>query len=223
MKITSMKYAMAAVAALAATACANADVISPAQVLYTYDTGPAAASWTGVAWSAGPVGWAGGGALQATSTTSSWQNWNVTQNYAWQDGSQADMQALAAAGNAYLSFDILVDGTSFAPGVSDWYNVSVASNSDGGGWTQFNNILGAGPWHDSSDNTLYDVHVVESFAQLGWTSGATWFQLNFAANSGASPINYYIDNLNAYTVPEPTTLSLVGLGVVGLLISRRRK
>jgi len=207
---------------LGLVACANADIVSPTQVLYTFDSGPAPASWTGVAWSSGPVGWAGGGALQATSTTSGWQNWNVTQNYAWQDNSQQTLQAMAVAGNARLSFDILVDGSSFTPGVSDWYNVSFAANSNAGGWTQFDNILGAGPWHDSADNSLYVTHIDMSFAQLGWTSTATWFQLNFAGNSGASPVDYYIDNLDAYVVPEPASLALAGLGVAGLLIFRRR-
>ena len=224
MKNYSIKYILAAAAALAATACAKADIISPSQVLYTFDTGPAAASWTSVAWSAGPVGWAGGGALQSTAATSGWQNWTVTQNYTWQDGSQADMQALAATGNAHLSFDIIVDGTSFTPSsTADWYNISFAANSDGGGWTQHSGNIVDG-YHNASDSALHSFHLDYSFAQLGWTASAptSWYQLNFGGNSGADVFNYYIDNLDAYIVPEPTTLTLLGLGAAALLMFRRK-
>jgi hypothetical protein len=217
-----LQIILSTIAVMGLATCAKADIVSPTQVLYTFDSGPAAASWTGVAWSSGPAGWAGGGALQGTSATSGWQNWNVVQNYAWQDNSQQTLQAMAAGGGARLSFDILVDGSSFAPGVSDWYNVSFAANSNGGGWTQFDNVLGAGPWHDMADNAVYQTHIDMSFTQLGWTPAATYFQLDFSANSGASPVNYYIDNLNAYVVPEPTMLALAGMGIAGLLIFRRR-
>ncbi len=188
----------------------------------TFDTSPLSSEWSGAAaWSAGPVGWAGGGALQTTHTTAGWQGWATTINFDWGSGHQPDMINIANAGNGRLAFDILVDSSSFAPGVSDWYQVSMAANS-GGGWTQLNNL--AEGWHDMNDNNLYVTHVDKSFADLNWGPGTGWFQLNFAANSGASPLRYYLDNVQVYSVvPEPSTLTLAGLGSAALLLVRRRR
>jgi hypothetical protein len=203
-------------AALTVSGSANADFN------LTFDSGPLSSEWSGAAmWTAGPVGWAGGGALQTTYTTAGWQNWTPTINFDWASGHQPDMQAMAAGGSSRVALDLLVDGSTFAPGVSDWYNVSLAANS-ANGWKQFDNVLGAGPWHNAGDNALYVTHIDKSFTDLGWTAGASWFQLNFAANSGASPLHFYVDNLNVYTVPEPGTLVLAGLGALALLRLRRK-
>lgn len=199
-------------------------ISAQADFTMTFDSGPLSTEWSGAAvWSAGPAGWAGGGSLQTTYAASGWTGWSPTVNFDWASGHQPDMQAIAASGNGHLSFDIMVDGSSFTPGVSDWYNASMAGNSDGGGWTQIDNIMGAGPWHNAGDNALYVTHVDETFAQMGWTTASTWFQINFAGNSGASPLHYYIDNLAVTTVPEPSTLALAGLGALGgLMLFRRR-
>jgi len=223
MKTSSFKILFSLAAAIGVSASANADL------LYTFDSA-IPGGWGGTyAWSAGPAGWAGAGSLKSINTTGGWQDWHQTYNAPWSDGAlspQPTLTAMAAAGNAALSFDIVVDGTSFAPGVSDWYNLTFAANSDSGAWTQFENILGASaPWHDSGDSAMHVTHLNYTFAQLGWSkplTSATWFQLNFAANSGASPIDYYIDNVNFYTVPEPTTLTLLGLGAAALLMFRRK-
>ncbi|MGC3956740.1 MAG: PEP-CTERM sorting domain-containing protein [Verrucomicrobiota bacterium] len=189
----------------------------------TFDSGPLSSEWSGAAaWSAGPGGWAGGGALQTTHTTAGWQGWTPTVNFDWGSGHQPDMINLATAGNGRLAFDILVDGSTFALGVSDWYQVSMAANS-GGGWTQLDGLVNG--WHDQNDNNLYVTHVDKSFAELNWVPGTGWFQLNFAANSGASPVRYYLDNVQVYsvTVPEPASFALAGLSSVALLLARRRR
>lgn len=204
-------------------------VSANAQLSYTFDSD--AQGFQNFAWSAtGPAGWSGGSAIQAPAAVGGWTlggSFNFMNEFSWASGAQPAMQALSASGNGRLSFDLLVDGSSFTPGVANWYNVSIAANSAGAnGWTQIEKISGDA-WHNADDNALYSTHVDYSFAQLGWQNAedATgWFQLYFGANSASDfPVKFYIDNVNVYAVPEPSTLVLAGLGMAALLGRRRRQ
>jgi hypothetical protein len=59
------------------------------------------------------------------------------------------------------------------------------------------------------------------------TSAPGYFQLVVVANSGGSLTGgyqqWYLDNIQVSTVPEPTSFALAGLGAAALLIFRRRK
>jgi hypothetical protein len=215
MKTNSIKSLLAAVAALAVSTSAYADFN------ITFDSRPLSSEWSGPAtWSAGPTGWAGApGSMQSTPTAGGWQL-GTTINFDWASGHQPDMQTIAAGGNGHVSFDFLVDGTSFNAN-AQWYQFNIAGNSDGGGWKQ---LALLGPSQNAGESDLRVTHFDFTFAQLGWTPTATWFQLNFGANSdNGNPIQYYIDNLQVSTVPEPSTFALAGLGAAALLIIRRRR
>lgn len=214
MKSISLKKCMSvAAAALAVSASAHASVI------YTFDTD--VSGFTGpVIWTAGPSGWSGGAALQTQFTASGWNNLSVGKNFDWASGDQPAIQGMISSGGGHVTFDILFDGTSFTSGVSDWYQVYVAGNSDSG-WTQFQLALSSG-WHDQNDASLHTTHVDLPFSQLGWTSSTSWYQMYFGANSGTSPLHYYIDNLQIAAVPEPSTFALVGIGTLAFRFYRRR-
>jgi MYXO-CTERM domain-containing protein len=211
------------IAVVGLTASANADL------LYTFNTD--VEGFQNVSWqAASPVGGPGVPTVQQTHTASGWQML-LTKEFAWGAGGgsanqQLEMQALANQGaNAHLAFDVMVDGASFSPGAGTWYQFNVVGNSDGAaGWSQTENLFPVpGNWHNADDATLIAMHVDLTFAQMGWQPGDTWFQLYTGANSSASPVNFYLDNVTAYAVvPEPSLFALAGLGAAVLLIRRRK-
>jgi hypothetical protein len=200
-----------------------------ADLLYTFNSD--VEGFQNVTWQvSNPAGWAGVPAVRQNHTAGDWQMM-MTKEFSWEAGGgsanqQLEMQALANQGaNAHLSFDVMVDGTSFPVGVATWYNFNVVGNSDGGAsWTQIENLFTVSGWHNADDPALFTQHVDLAFSAIGWQAGDSWFQLWTGANSAsAAPVNFFLDNVNCYVVPEPSTFALAGLGALALLIARRRK
>jgi hypothetical protein len=50
-----------------------------------------------------------------------------------------------------------------------------------------------------------------------------WVELIFSFNNGGTPAEYYINEVTLSTVPEPSSLALLGLGALGLLARRRKE
>lgn len=72
-------------------------------------------------------------------------------------------------------------------------------------------------------DTDHTWHFDLSFADMGWQAGDSWFQVFFGSNSDAArPVQFLVDNIRVYEVPEPTSLALAGLGAAMLLILRRK-
>lgn len=219
-QISISKILLAAVAAVGLVASANAQPIS-----HTFDTG--LQGWENMAWSAtGPAGWSGGASLQAPATVGGWTlggSFNYRHEFSYaNDNEQVKMQAIAATGLGHISFDVVMDGTSFPVNDGVWYQLNVAGNSSGAnGWTQVG--LAAPGWRNAGDTSLLSLHYDLTFAQLGWADAEDltgWFQFYVGGNSdGAKPFNFYLDNV--YVIPEPSVLALAGLGAA-LLIFRRK-
>ena len=215
MKIS--RNTVAAIAGLSAVLSASA----ADSLFYGFDTG--VSGFTKVEWSqTGPANSTSGAAIFVTNSVGGWRlGSSSVKDFTFEAGEQQVMQALAAGGDGRLSFDILVDGTSFGTvGTANWYQTWIAGNSDGTtGWTQVN---AADKWHNAGDTASYVYHVDLAFSQLGWQAGDSWYQIQFGANSEASfPYSYYIDNVTV--VPEPSTglLVLGGLSLLALHMRRR--
>lgn len=200
-------------------------VSAHADLTYTFATD--AEGFQGVTWqSASPTGWADLPAVKQNHTAGGWQM-VMTKEFAWAEGGgsanqQLEMQALAN-GNSRISFDVMADGSSFPAAAANWFQFNIAGNSDGSaGWTQLGNIFTVSGWHNADDPALLSMHLDYSFAQLGWQPGDTWFQLHTGANSDAAfTVNFFLDNVTLYAVPEPTVLSLIALGA-GMFLARRK-
>ena len=231
MKRNSIKYyLLASVAVLAVSTCGGADL------LYTFDTGSSGADGGG--FNAGTYAWSSTyQAVQQTLTSSGWtmgSGGGPGFEFSWP--SQTTMQAIANAGDGRVSFDMFVNQSSFTVGTWadwDWYQFHFAANSDGSiGWQQDDsNILGHNAFDGNYDAGIsphggnnQSVHFDLGFAQMGWQPGDSYFQLAFGSNSGGNDaVQFYVDNIHVYEVPEPSMFALAGLGAMGLLISRRRK
>ncbi len=211
------------IAVVGFTAAANADLF------YGFNTD--VEGFQNVSWQAtSPVGWPGIPTIKQTHAAGGWQSF-LTKEFSWGPGGgsanqQLEMQALANQGdNAHFAFDVMVDGTSFPAGVAGWYQFTAIGNSDGtAGWTQKEDLFkGVATWHNADDPALLTLHIDQPFSFFGWQPGDTWFQFWTVANSDASmPVNFFLDNVHAYVVPEPTAFALAGLGAAVLMIFRRK-
>jgi hypothetical protein len=196
----------------------------------TYDFLADAQGFQNVTWqTTGPSGWPGSpGTVKQIHTAGGWQM-QLTKEFAWGPGGgdanqQTAMQAFANMGDrAHLKFDVMVNGSSFPAGAANWFQFNVVGNSDGAhGWTQNGNIFTASGWHNADDPTLVSMHFDQPFSYFGWEPGDTWFQFHTGANSdNAFPVNFFLDNVVAYAVPEPSTLTLLGVGALALWVRRR--
>lgn len=78
-----------------------------------------------------------------------------------------------------------------------------------------------------SDPGLYDVDFAVNLKDAGYTSAST-IEIDFTSTSGTgglsntNPATYFLTSVSFSSVPEPSSLALIGLGGLSLAVRRRR-
>ena len=172
------------------------------------------------------VGWGG--------ETTNWAGWGVTQSdsgygIAPHSGTHAVMLAVwpTGGGGGIVQKPNVSGGVTYTLSFWSAFEASYAGGS-------LNSFV---EWHDASDGvisrdsfntiamggaTSWNLHTL---ANVMAPANAAWAEVQINAAEGTSGGALYIDdaNFNSAAVPEPTTVSLLGLAGLGLILVRRMK
>jgi hypothetical protein len=137
--------------------------------------------------------------------------------YANENGNAAFLAALESAST--LSYDY----TTPAAGTGNYFQLNLQLNYQGGFDTLSGTTtsLGGGWTQDTINFSTEAAHLAAIQASNG--GGFSYFQvgINYNSNYNLPSSPFSIDNIQVTTVPEPTSLALLGLGA-GVVLFRRR-
>jgi hypothetical protein len=142
----------------------------------------------------------------------------------------ANLRSDWLANNA-IEFDWVAVPNGSPSGFSQLFNIIM--NSQGGGFT---NIAGSNLGTPNTNQFYFTgyngnaLHVVASYQNYkntvlasGFPNGGGWLELGIQPNAGGgAPGQMWFDNFQLTTIPEPASLSVLGLASIGLVGRRRR-
>jgi hypothetical protein len=98
-----------------------------------------------------------------------------------------------------------------------WLGNEIVLQSDTTGWVGLGGQGTPIGWGPQTTTETYTIPAATS----ALLAAATWAQVILVNNTGDGA-TIYVDNIVITAVPEPATASLIGLGLAGLLVGRRR-
>lgn len=120
-------------------------------------------------------------------------------------------------GNDPNSIQVFLNGISIANSTASGKTPQVAGNLDLSGFRSTSI-----QWSNNLLTMTYGGQVIFSNLSTGSFKPALGDTFAFAASTGASDQDVFLDNINITTVPEPSSFALLGLGTACLVRRRRR-
>jgi hypothetical protein len=135
----------------------------------------------------------------------------------WISVMKKSITSYATADLETISFDVTTrNDNSQIP--AWWLHTNIIINSDVTGWKDSGNLYSSVPWSPRTDTITWTVPQAIRDLLAG---GAGWCDVLIVTNTGSTGGTMWIDNVQLGIVPEPATMSLLGLGALALL--KRRK
>lgn len=138
---------------------------------------------------------------------------------------QAMDGASANPANYTLSYDWYVDTAGFSG--ATFLQIGSFVNTGSGYYAQHFPDTGKEVELDGvqlASGQVFQGSVSINFADVGFNmpTGQTFLRLGLIQNGDGTGVGVYFDNISVTLIPEPTSLALIGLGLGGLLLMRRR-
>ena len=147
------------------------------------------------------------------------------------DASAFYMTMSGAAGNEVdftISYDWYVDTSAFGAGAGNYFQIGTYVNTGSGYYAQHFPDVGKEVELDGAQlasGQVFSGTVVFNMAAVGFDmpTGDTFYRFGLIQNGDGPAQGAYFDNISINFVPEPTSLSLLGLGSAAFMVFRRRK
>jgi hypothetical protein len=232
MKRSTLKFFLS-LAAVASTSIASADIV------YDYNSGLGTFSLGGATWDSAL------GAMRIEGPAAGGFTWITGAMGQGTDGANwTPINTAISSGTSQFSFDVIVNDDTFTwwNGGNAWYklgfglawNQSISAADGitvngapmpGDSWGSY--VFQANAQDFVSGSTMtYHVVVPAAAVQAKWNAGWADWEVSLNQGAGDAPGEVFawsvaIDNVMFTTVPEPSTIALLGLGAVAFLARRR--